>query len=153
VVGRVEVARHRERERAVRRDAVGERRQQVEVSRHPLERGSRDQQVDRGVGSPLAQVVEHVVDAAVGVTLAGALHHLRRRVDASHAGVRPAGEQDRRRLAGPAPEVDDLPRVGVDPSEQLVERSDALVGEAQIGLGIPSDGHDSQFISMSRFLT
>ena len=65
VAGLVEVAGHLEGEPAARRDLGHERRQQVEVVGHPLQRGVGDEHVDAALrGGPVPQVADGEVIAA-----------------------------------------------------------------------------------------
>jgi hypothetical protein len=100
-----------EGEPAVVGEPIGPPREQLQVMRHPLEHGIRDDHVDRRFGPPVPHVFDPEAQAPRPSSSCcrdalGGRDHVRRRVDPQHIGVGPALRQGGGQLAWAAPEID-----------------------------------------------
>ena len=133
----VEVGGHLHGELAALGETPGESREEGRVIGKPLQRGVREHQIDRRVGSEGGDVGLDELEPRLEERVAG-LEHRRRIVDADGTARAELPVQLSRQLAGSASEVDD-PHVGslVHQCQQVEPRLRALRLEPLVLVGTP----------------
>jgi hypothetical protein len=107
-----------------------------------MQGGVGQKDVDRAVGSPLAEIGLAELQPARNGQRTGVGDHLGGAVDPQDVGVRPTRQQPGRGGSWAAAEIDDLARTGVDDTrQQLGPRTFPLVLVLEVLLRVPADGH------------
>jgi hypothetical protein len=119
------------------RDGFDQPRQQALVVADPLQRRIREDEIVALGRRPARDVADDELDA--GIIAPRCRQHVGRAVEPGDRRFRPAVAQKARAVAGTAAEIDDTPRRRAIGARQEIERGlCALIGEAQVLLGIPT---------------